>query len=98
LFVTSNQKTAMEVAEARGVVVAAITRAGIRLIELSPPEIKLAVTGDGRATKSAVARMVGKFLSLPNEKRLDDVTDALAIAIAVSGNFPDLDNPAARKD
>jgi len=92
LFITKNQKTVMEVAEARGVIVAALTRQGIPLIELSPPEIKLAVTGDGRATKEAVARMVSRtLLSLPREKRIDDVTDALGIAIAVSGNMPGRD-------
>jgi len=56
----------------------------IPLLEFSPPEVKLAVTGDGRASKTGVARMVQIILGLSLDKEPDDVTDALAIAITAS--------------
>lgn len=85
LFFTKNQKTAFEVAEARGVIVTTIVKAATPIIEFTPSEVKLAVTGDGRASKEGVAKMVRLFLHLPKERVFDDVTDALAIAIAASG-------------
>ncbi|MDP2704579.1 MAG: crossover junction endodeoxyribonuclease RuvC [bacterium] len=85
VFLHTNQKTAIEVAEARGVILLVLARRGVPLIELSPPEIKLAVGGDGRATKAGVARMVSHFLGESVSGKLDDVTDALAVAIATSG-------------
>lgn len=89
LYFSKNQKTALEVAQARGVLLAAVAKQGIPLREFTPGEVKLAVTGDGNATKKGVALMVGRFLHLPSkEKLLDDVTDALAIAIAASYPSP----------
>ncbi len=85
VFLHTNQKTAIEVAEARGVILLVLRKHGVPLIELSPPEIKLAVGGDGRATKAGVARMVSHFLGESLSGKLDDVTDALAVAIAASG-------------
>ena len=84
LFFSKNQKTALEVAQARGVIVQTITKMSIPLLEFSPPEVKLAVTGDGRASKTGVARMVQIILGLSLDKEPDDVTDALAIAITAS--------------
>jgi crossover junction endodeoxyribonuclease RuvC len=84
LYFSKNQRTALEVAQARGVILYAVGMLGIPTIELTPGEVKLAVTGDGNATKRGVARMVERFLHLPEERRLDDVTDALAVAIAAS--------------
>lgn len=84
LFVTRNQRTAMSVAEARGVIMAAVAAHHIPLIELTPSAVKLAVTGDGRASKTAVARMVG-YLLKERFHVVDDITDALAIAIAGTG-------------
>ncbi|MAF79962.1 crossover junction endodeoxyribonuclease RuvC [bacterium] len=85
VYFYKNQKTAIEVAEARGVVLLVLERHAVTLVELSPPEVKLAVSGDGSASKAAVARMVSHFLGESVEKKLDDVTDALAVAIAASG-------------
>ena len=84
LFFLKNKKTALSVAQARGVLIVALAYAHIPFVELAPSEVKLAVTGDGRATKEGVAKMVSYFLKLPQEKRIDDITDALAIAIAAS--------------
>jgi crossover junction endodeoxyribonuclease RuvC len=82
LFFTKNQKTAMAVAEARGVILLAAENSGISLFEYSPQAVKIAVTGNGSATKDGVAKMVEKILKLPSKKRLDDEYDAIALAIA----------------
>ena len=86
LFFSRNRRTALPVAEARGVIVATVLRASIPLVELTPSEVKLSVTGDGQATKEGVAKMVRLLLKLPPQKFIDDVTDAIAIAIAASGS------------
>lgn len=84
LFFAKNRKTAIGVAQARGVIVSVIAKKSMPIIEMSPPQIKLAVTGDGKATKDAVAKMVRYFLNIPTEHLIDDATDALAVAIAAS--------------
>lgn len=81
LFFSTNKKTAMRVAEARGAVLSAAGTAGLPVREFSPGTVKLAVTGDGRADKGAIARMIPHLVSLPPKKRLDDELDALAVAI-----------------
>ncbi len=82
LFFSTNRKTAMRVAEARGVVLAQAGVAGIPVAEYSPQAVKLAVTGYGNADKAAVARMLPKLVALPKKKRRDDELDALALALA----------------
>lgn len=81
LFFSINKKTAIGVAEARGAILAAAGTASLRVIECSPQQVKLAVTGHGGAGKAAVANMVPKLLFLPKKKRLDDELDAIAIGI-----------------
>ncbi|MEK7511285.1 MAG: crossover junction endodeoxyribonuclease RuvC [Patescibacteria group bacterium] len=81
LFFSSNKKTAISVAEARGAILSAAGEAGIKVSEHSPGTVKLAVTGSGRADKKAIAMMVPKLIALPVKKRLDDELDALAVAI-----------------
>ena len=75
-------KTAIVVAQARGVVLAAAAEAGLALIEQTPNAIKLAVTGYGAADKKQVQRMVQILYRLPEPPRPDDAADALAIAFA----------------
>lgn len=82
LFFSINKKTAIGVAEARGAVLAAAGIASLSVIERSPQQVKLAVTGHGGADKSAVARMIPRLIALPEKKRLDDELDAIAIGIA----------------
>jgi crossover junction endodeoxyribonuclease RuvC len=82
LFFSTNVRTAIGVAEARGAILAAAGAAGISVTEHSPQSVKLAVTGNGRSDKAAVARMVPKVIALPPRKRLDDEFDAIALAIA----------------
>jgi crossover junction endodeoxyribonuclease RuvC len=81
LFFSTNKKTALGVAEARGVVLAAAGTAKIPVIECSPQEVKMSVTGYGSATKAAIARMIPRLISLSLEKRLDDELDAIAVGI-----------------
>ncbi|MCX6788363.1 MAG: crossover junction endodeoxyribonuclease RuvC [Candidatus Jorgensenbacteria bacterium] len=82
LFFAKNKKTALSVAEARGVIIEKITSAGIILFEPTPNEVKIAVTGSGTSSKSAVAKMVSIILKIKTVGLLDDETDALAIAIS----------------
>jgi crossover junction endodeoxyribonuclease RuvC len=86
LFFSTNKKTAIGVAEARGAILAAAGRAHIPVVEFSPQQVKLAVTGHGSADKGAVARMIPHLISLPPKKRLDDELDAIALAIAALSN------------
>jgi len=82
LFFSTNKKTALGVAEARGAIlsVAGITNTPVR--EIPPSTIKLAVTGNGSADKQSIARMIPLLVSLPPKKRLDDELDAIAVGIA----------------
>jgi crossover junction endodeoxyribonuclease RuvC len=82
LFFSKNVKTALGVAEARGAVLAVAGLSKIPVIECSPQEVKLAVTGNGAANKAAVARMIPKLVTLPVRKRLDDELDAIAVGIS----------------
>lgn len=81
LFFNKNTKTAVGVAEARGATLAAAGLTHTPVVEYSPQQVKSAVTGNGGADKSAVARMIPKLLSLPPKKRLDDELDAIAVGI-----------------
>lgn len=81
LFFSINKKTALGVAEARGAILAAAGIVSLPVIEYSPQQIKLAVTGYGGADKSSIARMIPKLLVLPKKKRFDDELDAIAIGI-----------------
>ena len=81
LFFQSNVKTAIAVGQARGVVLLAISEAGLDMSEYTPNEVKQAVTGYGSAGKKQVQEMVRVLLGLPDIPRPDDAADALAIAI-----------------
>ena len=81
LFLNTNQKTVMHVAEARGVVVYEAARAGLKVFEASPPQIKIATTGYGRADKNQIIKMVKILVDLEENKTSDDELDAIAIAL-----------------
>ena len=82
LFFSTNRKTALGVAEARGAILAAAGTAAVPVCEYSPQQVKLAVAGYGGADKKAVANMVPRLITLPLKKRLDDELDAIALGIA----------------
>ncbi len=81
IFLTSNQKTAIAVAEARGVVIYECERAHLKIFEYSPLQIKQAVTGYGAATKEQVAKMVKNLIFYVGQKKSDDEIDAIAIGL-----------------
>lgn len=81
LFFSTNKKTAIGVAQARGAILAAAGQVGIPVSEHAPQQVKLAVTGYGSADKKAIELMVPKLISLPPKKRLDDEIDAIAVGI-----------------
>jgi len=81
LFFSVNKKTAIGVAESRGAILAAAGLASLPVIECSPQQVKLAVTGHGGSSKVAVAAMIPRLLTLPKKTRLDDELDAIAIGI-----------------
>ncbi|MEQ1823000.1 MAG: crossover junction endodeoxyribonuclease RuvC [Fimbriimonadaceae bacterium] len=81
LLFAANKTTAMDVSKSLGVILLATAHHNLAWTEYSPPEIKLAVVGNGAADKKQVQFMVTKLLSLHETPKPDDVADALAIAI-----------------
>lgn len=81
LFFAANQKTAMVVSQARGVIVYEGTRGGLPIYEYTPLQIKVAVTGYGKATKSQVNSMVQKLIKIQKKIKSDDEMDAVAIGL-----------------
>ena len=86
LFFTNNITTAMTVSQARGVVLLVAEQNSIRIAEYTPLQVKMAVSGYGKATKKQVQEMVKKILKLEVIPKPDDAADALAIAICHSAN------------
>ena len=84
LFITKNQKTAMRVAEARGIVIYEAAKRDIPVSEYSPVQIKAAITSDGASGKDRVIKMVNLLVDLPQKKMLDDEYDAIAVALTHS--------------
>jgi crossover junction endodeoxyribonuclease RuvC len=81
LFLTTNQKTVMHVAEVRGVVIYEASSSGLKIFEASPPQIKIATTGYGKANKEQIMKMVKILVQIDNFKKSDDELDAIAIAL-----------------
>ncbi|MCH5201783.1 MAG: crossover junction endodeoxyribonuclease RuvC [Oscillospiraceae bacterium] len=81
LYFQTNQKTAIMVAEARGVILLAAQRMGVPVYEYTPLQVKTAVTGYGKAKKPQVMEMTRRLLKLKETPKPDDTADALAIAI-----------------
>lgn len=86
LYFAKNQKTAIAVAQARGVVILAACERSIPIREYTPNEVKLSVAGYGHADKAAVAKMVRLTLNKHDLKVIDDASDALALAIMASSD------------
>lgn len=86
LFFTSNITTAMTVSQARGVVLLVAEQSGVAIFEYTPLQVKMAVSGYGKATKRQVQEMVKKILKLDVIPKPDDAADALAIAICHSSS------------
>ncbi len=84
LFFNKNVQTAMAVGQARGVVLLVAAQHGLPVLEYGPHEVKLAVTGYGRAPKDQVQRMVQLVLSMEQIPTPDDAADALAVAVCTA--------------
>lgn len=82
LYFSRNAKTAMQVAEARGVLRLTLAGEGVPVFEVAPNAVKLALAGSGSADKTQVGRMVARLLGLAALPKPDDAADACAIALA----------------
>ncbi|MBK5215220.1 MAG: crossover junction endodeoxyribonuclease RuvC [Candidatus Pacebacteria bacterium] len=81
LYFTTNQKTVMGVSEARGVIIYVASKNNLSIYEYTPPQIKVAVTGYGKATKQMVMSMVPKLIDIKTDINSDDEIDAIAIGL-----------------
>lgn len=90
LFYFKNQKTVIQVAQARGVIILACQKYCGNIYEYTPLQIKQALTGHGRAEKAQIQYMVKAILNLPCIPKPDDAADALAVAICHSQTSPRL--------
>ncbi len=81
LFFNQNVQSAMSVGQARGVILLAAAQHGARVLEYTPSEVKMAVTGHGSAPKQQVQAMVKAMLSMQQAPTPDDAADALAVAV-----------------
>lgn len=81
LFYFKNQKTVINVAQARGVTLLALEKKGVEIYHYTPLQVKQAITGYGKATKQQVQKMVKNILKLRKIPKPDDAADALAISI-----------------
>ena len=87
LFFNSNQKTAINVAQARGVLLLSALNHGISVHEYTPLQVKQAVVGYGRAEKKQVQLLVKSILGLEKVPKPDDTADALAIAVCQAHSY-----------
>lgn len=81
LYFQNNQKTAIDVAQARGVILLAARKLNVPIFEYTPLEVKTVITGYGRAQKRQIIYMIKKLLNLEEMPKYDDAADALAIAL-----------------
>jgi crossover junction endodeoxyribonuclease RuvC len=81
LYFTTNQKTVMGVSEARGVIIYCASHLGLKIFEYTPPQIKVAVTGYGKADKNMVMNMVPKLINIDISTNSDDELDAIAVGL-----------------
>lgn len=85
IFFAKNIKTGIDVAQSRGALILELAKAGIKIRELSPSEIKSSVTGYGLADKKSVSKVASMILGIKDGlKGYDDASDAVAIAIATA--------------
>ena len=81
VFLGQNTRTALVLGHARGVIMVAAEGAAVPVAEITPAEVKRAVTGSGRATKDQVAAMVTRLLNLKSAPKPSDAADGVAIAL-----------------
>lgn len=81
VYFAKNEKTAMKVAEVRGMLCYIATSQGLQIFEYTPAAVKVAITGYGRSDKKAMALMIPRLVRVPERKRLDDELDAIAVGL-----------------
>lgn len=81
LYFNTNEKTAINVSQARGVILLACVKCGVKVYEYTPLQVKMSVVGYGRAEKQQIMDMTKRLLGLKKMPRPDDAADALAIAL-----------------
>lgn len=84
LFYEKNAKTAIQVSEARGIIISCLFRHKVAIFDYTPLQIKSAVAGNGRATKQEVKKMVQLLTTCEKLPKLDDEVDAIAAALCHS--------------
>jgi len=87
LFFNSNQKTAIGVSKTLGALIYVAKKEGLEVFEFTPPQIKLAVTGNGRSSKDGVIKMIPLLIKIPEKKMLDDEYDAIACGLTLFANY-----------
>ncbi|MDD5032898.1 MAG: crossover junction endodeoxyribonuclease RuvC [Candidatus Pacebacteria bacterium] len=87
LFITKNQKTAMAVAEVRGILIFLGTKNGIKIQEYTPLQVKAAVCGNGKASKDQVEKMVKLLIKIRRPVKYDDTYDAIALCLTASATI-----------
>ncbi len=87
LFFNKNVKTALSVGQARGVIILAGINKGLIIEEYTPLQVKIAVSGYGRADKNQMGQMVMSNFGLKSIPKPDDAADALAIALTHAVSF-----------
>ncbi len=81
LFFSTNTRTAMTVAEARGVILQAAARAGLKVYEYGPGQVKVAVTGYGKSDKAQIISMIPRLIRIEKDIKHDDEYDAIAVGL-----------------
>ena len=84
LLFQNNQKKAIKVAEARGIILLSLKKFGTKILELTPLQVKHSLTGFGKATKQQIILMTKKILNLKEQIKPDDAADACALALSGS--------------
>ena len=84
VFFAANRKTALEVAQARGVILLVLCSKNIKIVELTPLQLKQRMTSYGKASKQQMQAMVQKVYKLKQVPRPDDAADALALAASAA--------------
>ncbi|MBR5542922.1 MAG: crossover junction endodeoxyribonuclease RuvC [Oscillospiraceae bacterium] len=90
LYFNTNEKTAINVSQARGVIILACVKCGVKVYEYTPLQVKMSVVGYGRAEKKQVMDMTKRLLGLKAIPKPDDAADALAIALCHANSIGSL--------
>ena len=86
LYFTKNQKTAMGVSEARGVIIYEASLAGLKVFEYTPMQVKIATTNYGKSDKNQVTEMVKRLIKIDKNIKHDDEYDAIGLALTCSAS------------